>query len=468
MSSNNKKNENETIQMRQSRFQANNIASSNALPDVSGIQHLPTRQASLRTEQSRLVARGLSYHQSPNKIQIEHIHTKKYKLWWLLAHNWFHVFLRKPTYISLTLLLTIWTIQILIFAGIYHAVDRNDPDVDCGLGNSELDPISWGASFAFSLETTTTVGYGLPGSRNAFFENCPELQFFIYCQMVCSMLMNAFLFAFLFTRLAKCENRAYQVVFAKECVVRLDRAHRRIILQVRVYDIDSRHPVVEAHIRLYALLKERDDGGHTQLVPLRVVYPNDELGSCLFTSVPTVVTHEIDCHSPLRPRESRYAQSQRLQTYGRYWRREVDAYVGSSDDIVCPICGESYGTHTRLRQHVKYNQIIERCDENMPTEGTHLELNADEDFPDPPLPSLQELREQFPLQELVCVLEGIDPLASGTFQALHSYRPEEIRWDCKFEPCLSSWEKGSRVDLDKFHEVVPAFSERTQEDSKED
>ena len=80
--------------------------------------------------------------------------------------------------------------------------------------------MGFSAAFAFSLETTTTVGYGLPGSSNAFFEGCPELQVVIYFQMLMSILFNAFLFAFFFARVARCETRGIQVVFSQKAIIK--------------------------------------------------------------------------------------------------------------------------------------------------------------------------------------------------------------------------------------------------------
>jgi hypothetical protein len=68
--------------------------------------------------------------------------------------------------------------------------------VDCGLGGPDGALITNYGAFAFSLETCTMVGYGLPGGTNTFFENYPEIQTGIYFQMLLSMISNAFVFAF--------------------------------------------------------------------------------------------------------------------------------------------------------------------------------------------------------------------------------------------------------------------------------
>jgi potassium inwardly-rectifying channel subfamily J protein 9 len=75
--------------------------------------------------------------------------------------DWFHVLLRLRTVVSVSAFTVVWTAFLLIFAGVYVMVDRINPDEACGLGEPGF-PIKFYGAFAFSLETTTTVGYGLP------------------------------------------------------------------------------------------------------------------------------------------------------------------------------------------------------------------------------------------------------------------------------------------------------------------
>ena len=112
--------------------------------------------------------------------------------------------------------------------------------------------------------------------------------------MVWSMMFNAFLFAFFYTSLAKSSSRGIQVLFSNKAIVSTEGDQVR--LQIRIYDLDPTHPVVEAHVRLYAWTKHRPVPR-----PLRMLQPNDELGSLLYMSMPTVATHHIDAYSMLHP-----------------------------------------------------------------------------------------------------------------------------------------------------------------------
>lgn len=64
------------------------------------------------------------------------------------------------------------------------------------------------------------------------------------------------------------------------------------------------------------------------------------------------------------------------------------------------------------------------------------------------------------------MLEGIDLLAPGTFQALHSYMPNDIEWDARFFPCTTSTTAldTTCVDLTLFHSTKSTLPEISEED----
>lgn len=388
-------------------------------------------------ELPRLVERNLQYNQSRNKLQMQVSHQRK-NLKGLRFEDWFHVALRFSTSTSLSILLSVWTLVIIVFALVYRWADAAYVGTDCGLG-----PLSFGAYFAFSLETCTTVGYGLPGSTNAFFENCPAIQFAIYLQMVWSMLYNAFLFAFFFSRLGKCESRASQVIFSNKITV--TNKDGRWHLSFRVTDIDAAHPIVEAHVRMFARVG-------SELIPLRIHSPNDDLGATLFLSWPTVVTHLIDVHSPLHPKVQYQKYKLRLGNSGLHLR-EVDSVVATREEVVCPICSERFGDIERLRKHVAFNTIIESND-SVQIQGSHQEVDL-KDLVLPPPPTRDQLRDHFPF-EVVVLVEGIDPLMSGTFQALQSYTIDNVVWGGTFADCVYAKKGSSKytVNLETFHRLV--------------
>jgi hypothetical protein len=89
--------------------------------------------------------------------------------------------------------------------------------------------------------------------------------------MLFSMMFNAFLIAFFYSRIARCDQRGAQVILSKKALLTV--VEGQVYFQVRVYDVDAANPVIEARIRMYAVMKSRPVPR-----PLRILDPNDELG----------------------------------------------------------------------------------------------------------------------------------------------------------------------------------------------
>jgi Inward rectifier potassium channel transmembrane domain len=466
----------------------------------------------------RLVQRNLPFHQSRNQIQIQnyiptgsernyyppssHEQYSYYQLLKILRSDWFHVSLREPLYTTLTALLMIWTLMILLWAAIYMGVDNMNPNESCGLGPAG-SPISFYGAFAFSLETCTTVGYGLPSSVNSFFESCPTLQVAIYVQMVWSMLFNAFLLSFFCAKSAQCSSRSMQVLFSNKAIVTLCRPScpgedAQVRFQVRVYDYDSVSPIIESHVRMYVVMKDRP-------VPrqLRLFIPDDEIGGMIFLSIPYIVNHHIDLYSLLHPPIPPYRpndDSNNDSTIDDGWCedmhsnnklpyittcnglpaiRQIDSVTGNQDAVICPVCGESYGTVERWIQHVKNFTTTERIG-RYPIVGSHQEISTDDSIFQyarqalKPTDSIQSIHDYFQqhVSEIIVVVEGVEPIASGTFSAVQSYMYEDIVFheDAAFKPCImnnnhkiinnNKWRSSktkkstTTIDLDLFHDVV--------------
>jgi len=334
--------------------------------------------------------------------------------------------------------------------------------------------------YCHKLRFSLFIGYGLPHGINSFFEEgCANLQIIIYFQMAWSMIFNAFLLAFLYARLGRSESRSNQVICSNKALVTV--VDGQVRFQLRLFDNDAQHPLVEPHVRLFCVMNNRPVPR-----PLRLLQPDDELGGMLFLSFPTVVSHHIDMYSLLHPPSPAVTiipgTSSVLSSVmepGGLVLRQVDGATNSRDDVICPVCGESYGTLERWRNHVKFNQIAETKDE-WPMEGSHQTIDIQEierlmTTKDGvgilrPTQDLTELEDYFRrnVSEIICVVEAIDPLQSGTFQALQSYRIDDIVWDThlQFAPCLEVKEAPAKtkkyagdgifqVDLDRFHDICP-------------
>lgn len=124
-------------------------------PANSGPSGNKLRRAGSQVFLPRLIVRGLNYNQSANRVQVKNKNTHTFL--WLALRDWFHLLLRVPFCASIPFLLAIWVCSVLTFASIYIHVDYNYYNTDCGLGDPGI-PIEFPTGFAFSLQTTTTVG----------------------------------------------------------------------------------------------------------------------------------------------------------------------------------------------------------------------------------------------------------------------------------------------------------------------
>jgi hypothetical protein len=382
----------------------------------------------------RMIDRNLPFHQSRNKMNVRNV--RNHHLWKLQLMDWFHTMLRLPACMSVGLLLGMWIGMIFFFATVYWYQDHvRYESQDCGLGIQDGMKISLSGAFAFSLETCTTVGYGLPGTSTSFFEKgCSMVQGTIFVEMVCSMMFNAFLLSFFFSLLSKSEARGSQIIFTDKLLVNvgggrhgpLQANQTEAYVRLQCYDIDSAHPLIEAHARMYFL------DHRLKMHPLRLMDPNDDLGAFLYPSVPADIVHHIDHHSALCPPRIRRHNCPLVQSSHGVVLRSLDSYTGNRDEFVCPVCGESYGTYERWQKHIEYASMCEEGSD-YPPEKSHRGFT----IPPPPEP----ITIASTVSEIIVVVEATDPQMSGSFQSLQSYKYEDIVFGEEFEKCMSARQK---------------------------
>lgn len=261
-------------------------------------------------------------------------------------------------------------------------------------------------------------------------------------------MFNAFLIAFFYSQLSKAENRSIQLVFADKLCINVKDG--RVYANARCYDLDSAYPVVECHARMYLLDHK------LKLRQLRLSDPNDDTAGMMYPSLPQIISHHIDHHSALGPRR----RMPLVEDSCGLMLRSVDSVVGSRQEIVCPVCGENFGTYEQLLSHIRYNQTLEKLG-GYPKENTHLGF----EMPDVSPVSLEEVQSHIErtLSEIIVVVEGIDPQLSGTFQSVQSYRYDDIEFGADFASCLSVRENKVTVDMSLFHDV--AFEYQDVDDS---
>jgi hypothetical protein len=294
--------------------------------------------------------------------------------------------------------------------------------------------------------------------------------------MIVQKMFGAFFCSFLFTRLSRTENRSHQILFSNKAVIRrestttaADGTNDRFVLEVRVYNMDAKHPVVEERVRMVLVHSSTTEAfRRTNYARLRVLSPNDELSAPLFSSIPSLITHHIDSYSPLmpsnyHPKEKSSTSSRPGDIVGSYGLslREVDCWTGNRDKgIPCSICGVGFSTNDKLWNHIRNYQIMEKTS-SMKIEGSHQQLGSQDDETNmattklkiPTLAELQMLWAESNM-ELIVIVEGIDPLMSGSFMALQSYQSEDIVFGARFENCIIDEGTGKKVDYNLFHKLA--------------
>ena len=111
--------------------------------------------------------------------------------------------------------------------------------------------------------------------------------------------------------------------------------------------------------------------------------------------------------------------------------------------------GDICGSFIQLKKHIYYSSLGEAQD-SYPIRGSH----RDPDIVNPYLQAPKEVTENDIFEhlkdkEIMVVVEGIEPMVSGTFQALQSYKIKDIYFGGRFAPCMSQQNGKIFVDIDR-------------------
>ena len=138
------------------------------------------------------------------------------------------------------------TSVVVLFTGLYLAIDGKGSTCGLAAAGSDLDMHT---ALAFSIETMTTIGYGLPHDNAAFFSGCFSLTIAVYAQALVFLLMNppalpalpaqalvfllmnAGLVGIIFTRVGHATTRANQIIFSDKAAIRCVRGRFYLTLQ---------------------------------------------------------------------------------------------------------------------------------------------------------------------------------------------------------------------------------------------
>lgn len=175
----------------------------------------------------RLVRRDAPFFQSSGRI---YMHRNHHLLDRLALADPFHVGLSMPIWLLVMLCLVVYTLVMLVFSGLYILLDN--PSVHCGIAPEGVWP-SFYQAFAFSMETMTTIGYGIPHGGSFFDEGCVGVLIAVYFEAMIFIMLNAALVGVLFSRISVANKRSSQIIFSDKAAIRCVRNRFYFMFQVR-------------------------------------------------------------------------------------------------------------------------------------------------------------------------------------------------------------------------------------------
>eukprot|EP00927_Polykrikos_kofoidii_P085841 TRINITY_DN9430_c0_g2_i1.p1 TRINITY_DN9430_c0_g2~~TRINITY_DN9430_c0_g2_i1.p1 ORF type:complete len:425 (-),score=54.67 TRINITY_DN9430_c0_g2_i1:466-1740(-) len=355
---------------------------------------------SLGGKAPRLVDRTAVFRQSKGRLRIRRVNDSG-STWRLRWSDAYHSILsmrawKLASFTAVTVILS-W----LTFATFFMLVSKR-----CNL---EADTFL--RALYLSIETMETVGYGVP---DEYYNNCYSGLCLLGFATVWASLLSAAIFSIVYTRLSRADSRATTVCFSNKAIIRQLGDNCYFMFQVMDF---RKHQLIEAHVRLYAIQHtETANGTVFQTRAMRLQHPDDELGGMLLLVLPQLVVHRIDAWSPLCPPSQRAhpgCSAASSFNFPDIPQRSADAENGNRDGGP---------------------EALQPGRPSMAAITSHmLDVNI----------------------EIVCLVEGIEPVSSGTTQARFSYTNEDIVCNADFQRCVTHGAGDvCEVNIAAFNEVV--------------
>jgi len=306
----------------------------------------------------------------------------------------------------------------------------------------------------FSIETTTTIGYGIR-NHDPYMDGCSGGMVILFFVMVASTVLDAMLLGLIYARISRADKRGRTICFSNKAVIR--RVNGVPYFMFQVCEMRS-HQLVEAHVRCYCIrrwkVREASEQGPKvvlQQQAMRLQVPDDELGGMLFLGIPALVVHRIDAWSPLMPhsdspmasssssgsvpqnttKEKKLRDPRSTYEFPEILQRAADVDAGERDG------GKPFELKGRSASETKG--------------GAGLGSPTDESMAD----FFKETR-----MEIMVVVEGIDPVTSNTASKVHSYTVTDVEWRKRFAACATEGPTGQcEIDFERFHELLPEDAE---------
>eukprot|EP01102_Stenamoeba_stenopodia_P007786 TRINITY_DN2195_c0_g1_i1.p1 TRINITY_DN2195_c0_g1~~TRINITY_DN2195_c0_g1_i1.p1 ORF type:complete len:427 (+),score=81.70 TRINITY_DN2195_c0_g1_i1:129-1283(+) len=196
----------------------------------------------------------------------------------------------------LLLFFSIYVMMFSLFASIYYGLfEYHNKDCVANL-NSFVD------SFAFSVQTMMTIGYGglVPDSSS-----CPLSVLFVTLQALIGLLLSSMFIGIVYAKFAMPGRRARTIIFSEKAVI--NTVNGKPCLQFRVANM-RKHELIDARVQLFEFKREITREGQlmTWFRPLNLLTGwSSSKREVILTeqklvgSFPWTVVHPIDEFSPL-------------------------------------------------------------------------------------------------------------------------------------------------------------------------
>eukprot|EP00438_Fugacium_kawagutii_P022827 Skav230302 [mRNA] locus=scaffold430:30461:31306:+ [translate_table: standard] len=167
----------------------------------------------------------------------------------------------------------------------------------------ETRHLTFRRAFMLSLETMTTIGYGV---SDPMFDECPEVLPLLVVQSLVSLLMDAIFLNLMYTRFSTAFTRSASIIFTEVACVYEEKGF--VKMAFRICEV-ARKPLIEPMVRMYIMKHGPHPTGASgaegfldldvKQMPLEEPDINISDGK-LFLTLPSRVVHCFDSESPWR------------------------------------------------------------------------------------------------------------------------------------------------------------------------
>ncbi|CAL1149327.1 unnamed protein product [Cladocopium goreaui] len=301
----------------------------------------------LTVRSPRLLQRGVPKARTRGSFRISHVGVSRFEQF--VRSDIFHYLANMPLRWMLLNYCVVYILTWLLFTFWWqHAAN------DC-----ESRELNFRRAFLLSLETMTTIGYGV---SDPMFDECPEVVPLLVAQSLIGLLMDAIFLNLMYTRFSTAFTRSASIIFTDVAIVYEENGFVKIAF--RVCEV-ARKPLIEPMVRLYLIKHGRvavdaDMEGFLDVDTHQMALEEPDINIAdgkLFLTLPTKVVHCLDETSPLSSGPVRNMQQFHDQIQAMDFFEVIVVLSGT-----CPITGNSLeARQSYTASDLRYNCTFAPC-----------------------------------------------------------------------------------------------------------